>query len=137
MTDDERIEKVLSEMENNRTGMLDISKFLVEQFNDNDNSAYRRIKSVIVSMGLAKSFPTAPIVEILPAGRDVVKSGGYIKFIEKLKLDQEEAEHLKKIGLEDAELKLKLNRFYFKFRWIPFAFSIAALIISILVAIFK
>lgn len=137
MTDDERIEKVLSEMDNNKNGMLDIQKFLVDEVKDTDLISYRRIKTIIVDKGLARQISSTTVFEILPLGREIVKGGGYTKYIEKLNLDKEEAERLKKIELEDAELKLKLNRFYFKYRWIPFVFSLAALIISILVAILK
>lgn len=136
MTDDERIEKVLNEMANNGNGRLSVQKFLSETVKDEDPLSYQRIDLAIVSMGFARKLSTIPSLEILPNGRDIVKSGGYIKYFEKIKLDEEEKFDSQKINAELDKVNLKLNKFYLKWRWVPFVFSALAIIISLLALIF-
>jgi hypothetical protein len=137
MTDEEIIEKVLFEMNDNKNGTLDVPKFQMGETNAIDLASYRRIRTTLVEIGAAKLIHGTSVLEILPLGRDIVKTGGYEKYIERLKQTKAEDERLKKIQLEGLELKLNLDKFYFKYRWIPFALSLLALIISLLVAIFK
>jgi hypothetical protein len=137
MDDIERIDKVLSAMDKNRKSTLDVQKFLVNEVKDRDLVSYQRIISKIVGMGLAKQLSgLSTICEILPDGREIVKAGGYIKYVDKMTFGKEEALRLKKIESENAEVELRLNKFYLKWKWIPFVLSALALGIS-LVAIFK
>jgi hypothetical protein len=137
MTDFERIDRILFEMHNSKNGMLNIQDYLVNKIGDKDIDAYSKIKTIIKTQELARQISNTPVFEILPLGSDVVRAGGYLNYVDKMTFNKEKAERLKVIEFEDAELKLKLNKFYFKYRWIPFALSGLALIISILVAIFK
>lgn len=137
MTDDDRIEMVLNEMANIGNGRLSIQKFLSESVNDKDLNSYQRISSFLVNKGFARQLSTIPVLEILPNGRDIVNTGGYLKYIEKIKSDKEEDARLKKIKANLDESNLRLTGFYYKWRWVPFVLSALALVISLLVAIFK
>ncbi|HEX7467072.1 MAG TPA: hypothetical protein VF324_00610, partial [Methanobacterium sp.] len=89
---------------------LSIQKFLSETVKDKYPHSYQRIISHPVSRGLAKQLSgLGTVCEILPDGRDMVKDGGYIKYVEKMVFDKQEAERLKKIESEDAELKLNIT----------------------------
>ena len=135
MTDNERIEKVLSELDIINPVKLDISVFLEIQLKDKEDSSFIRVISALENMGLARSIPSTPLMEILPKGIEVVKFGGYIKYLEKLKLDREEDARLRKLKVDLDESNLKLTRFYYNWRWIPFLLSGIAIIISVIAII--
>jgi hypothetical protein len=131
MTDDERIDLVMSEMVKIGNGRLSVQKFLAESVKDDDPHSYQRIISFLVDRGFAKKLSTIPVLEILPDGRDIVTSGGYIKYIDKLKQDKEEEARLRKINANLDELNLRKAGFEYKWRWL----SVAAIIISIVALI--
>jgi hypothetical protein len=77
MTDEERIDLVLSEMARNKDGRLDIQKYLKEELKEEDNHAYKRAISTLVDEGYIKKVsPQYAICDILSKGREIVKAGG-------------------------------------------------------------
>jgi hypothetical protein len=137
MTDEERIEKVLNEMANISNGRLNVQQFLADTAKDEDPLAYQRIVLILESKGFARKLSTIPSLELLPDGRDIVKSGGYIKHLEKIKSEKEEDARLKKIKADLDESNLRLTGFYYKWRWVPFVLSIAAIILSLIALFWK
>ena len=131
MTDDERIEKVLSELEKIKPAMLDVSFFLTKQLNDEDDFSYRRVISTLESLRLARSTPDTPVLVLLSEGSKVANSGGYKKYIKELKRSEEEENRSRKTKIELDEVNLNLNRFYLKYKWLPFLFSGIAILISL------
>jgi hypothetical protein len=138
MTDDERIDKVLSAMKNSGNGTLDIQKYLVNVLHDTDLISHQRVRSFIVFNGYANPVSNTSLLKLLPPGLDVLKIGGYLKYLELI--DEKEARErqwdITKEKLD--EVNLKLNGFYLKYKWVPFVLSglailtsIAALIISL------
>ena len=91
MDDNERIDKVLSELDKNKIGLVDVQKFLVNELKDNDLRSYQRIIREIVNQRFAKQQSgLSTVCEILPDGREIVKAGGYIKHLERRKAAVEE-----------------------------------------------
>ena len=84
MDDNERIDKVLTELDKNKSGLVDVQKFLVNEVKDNDLRSYQRIIREIVNKRFAKQQSgLSTVCEILPPGREIVKAGGYIKYLER------------------------------------------------------
>ena len=131
MTDDERIDKVMLEMGNSRNGKLDVQSYLADQLKDEDPLSYQRIRSFIINSGYAKIVINTPLLDILPPGLEISKIGGYLKHLE-LKREKEEQEKKWNLTREQLdEVNLRLNRFYLKYKWIPFVLSGIAILISI------
>lgn len=140
MEDSERIEKTLIELDQKKDGRMVVQAFLQETLKDlnTDYHSYKRVQGIIVDEGFAKNInPAFGIFEITAKGREIVRSGGYLKYVERKEEKEKEGRKLKELQLQQTETGVKLNKFYYKYRWIPFALSLLALLISILVAIFK
>jgi len=140
MNDDERIELVLAEMAKIGNGRLSVQKFLAETVKDSDPHSYQRIISFLVNRGFAKRLSTIPVLEILPDGRDIVKSGGYIKYLERLKEKDEAESQWMVIRKELDEVNLKFVEFNLKNKKLPYLFSGIAILISLaalIISIFK
>lgn len=133
MTDDERIDLVLTEMAKKGDGRLDIKQYLLEEIHDDDYLSFQRVIANFRTNGYAQSISggLGTIYEILQTGKDIVNSGGYIKYLERLKAMAEAEEHSRNIKTELDEVNLKLNGFYFKYKWLPFMLSGFAILISI------
>jgi len=133
MTDDKRIDKVLDAMAKSGNGRLNVQKFLIEKIKDEDLLSYQRIISIIEDKRFAKRLSgLGATCMILSSGLDIVNSGGYIKYLDRLKAEEEEEEtHLRKTKAELDEVNLKLNRFLLKYKWVPYILSGLAIVISI------
>jgi hypothetical protein len=131
MTDDERIDLVLTEMVNNGIGRLNIQKYLSETLKDIDPHSFRRLTVFLVDKGWVRRIHNVPFLEILPDGREIVDSGGYVKYLQRLKRNQVENADAQTTERELNSVNLKLNGFYLKYKWIPFVLSLIAILLSV------
>lgn len=136
MNDNERIDKVLDTMAKSRNGRLNVQEFLMEEIKDEDHLSYQRIIAFIEDKGYAKRLSKINVIcMILTAGLDIVNSGGYLKYLERQKAVEEKEAKDSKTKAELDEVNLQLNRFYLRYKWVPFVLSLAAIIIA-LIALF-
>jgi hypothetical protein len=136
MTDNERIDKVLDAMAKSQNGRLNVQKFLTEDVKDQDLLSYQRIIPILENKRLAERISgLGATCMILSDGLEIVNSGGYIKYLERQKAAVEKEAMDSKTKAELDEVNLQLNRFYLKYKWVPFVLSLAAIIIA-LIALF-
>ena len=132
MTDNERIDRFLDALAKSNDRRLNAQKFLLEEVKDEDTLSYQRIILAIESKGFAERISgLGATCMILSDGMDIVNSGGYIKNLERQKAADEEEARLRRTKAELDEVNLKLNRFYLKYKWLPFLLSGFAILISI------
>ena len=132
MNDEERIDNVLKELDSNSTGRCDLRMFLKNTLKDDDLNSFQRIIPILEKNEWAERIrgSLSPTLEILPAGREIVKLGGYIKYLEKKKAEEEKEAHRSDIEDKLAEKKLKQINFLLKHKWLPFILSGLAILIS-------
>ena len=64
---------------------------------------------------------------------EIVKDGGYLKFLDKKNQEKKKIEEKRKeMEFQNNFWNVKINKWYHKTRWLPFFISVVALIISIL-----
>ena len=132
MTDNERIDKFLDAIAKSKDGRLNIQKFLIEDLKDQDVLSYQRIILDIKRKGFVEQISgLGTTCLILSPGLDIVNSGGYIKHLERLKEMEESDNHSEIIKARLDEVNLNLNEFYLKYKWLPFLFSVIAILLSI------
>jgi len=132
MTDNERIDRFLDAIAKTKEGRLNVQEFLNEDLKDKDLLSYQRIILALEAKGFVKRISgLSPTCLLLTVGLDIVNSGGYIKYLERQKAGEEEEVRSKKTQYELDEVNLQLNRFYLKYKWLPFLLSGAAILISI------
>lgn len=131
MTDDERIDLVLTEMGHNGTGILNLQKYLSETLHDTNPHSFRRITVFLVDKGWARRIPNVPLLEILSPGLDILKFGGYLKYLEQKRLIELEEKEWDVTKRNLDEVNLKLNVFYLKYKQVPFILSGIAILLSI------
>jgi hypothetical protein len=132
MTDNERIDRFLDAIAKTKDGRLSVQKFLNEDLKDEDLLSYQRIIFALEANGFVKRISgLSTTCLLLTAGLDIVNSGGYLKYLERQKADEEEEVRSKKTQYELDEVNLQLNRFYLKYKWLPFLLSGVAILISI------
>ena len=130
MTDDERIDKILDSMAKSQNGRLDVQKFLMEEVKNEDRLSYQRIIPIIEDKGFAKRLSgLGTTCTILSVGLDIVNSGRYSKYLERQKAAFEKEDKDNKTRAELDEVNLQLNRFYLKYKWLPYILSGAAVVI--------
>ncbi|HUS87509.1 MAG TPA: hypothetical protein VMW76_09730 [Bacteroidales bacterium] len=134
MTDQQRIDKVLSKLASSASGRLNVQKILMEDLEDDDQVSYMRIITTMVDMKYVQRLSGAGmsnIVYILTAGQDIVKNGGYLKYLENSEEEKRKDRIRREEEAENTSYTLILNKFYWKYRWLPFVLSILAVLISI------
>lgn len=132
MTDNERIASFLDAIAKSKDGRLNVQKFLNEDVKDEDLLSYQRIIPALEAKGFAKRISgLSATCLLLTTGLDIVNSGGYIKYLERQKSTEVEEVRLSKTKAELDEVNLKLNRFYLKYKWLPFLLSGVAILLSI------
>ena len=132
MTDNERIDSFLDALAKSNDRRLNAQKFLLEEVKDEDILSYQRIILAIESKGFAERISgLGATCMILSDGMDIVNSGGYIKNLERQKVADEGEVRLRKTKAELDDVNLQLNRFYLKYKWLPFLLSGFAILISI------
>jgi len=136
MTDEERIDKVLNAMAQSHNNHIDIQKYLTKNVVDVDLRSYQRIIARLEEEGTANRIAgLSTICMITAKGKEIANSGGYIAFLERQKAAEKAETKHKADEVELTEVNLNLNRFYLKYRWLPFILSAIAIIISIIALI--
>lgn len=102
-------------MANNANGRLNVIRFIETKVEDGDRFLGQRVIPIIVEKEYEKKIPNTAELIITSVGRDVVRSGGYVNYIRELELDKEGKDYSQRI----------------KYRWIPFALSALAVLISL------
>ena len=129
MSDDQIIDKILTELHRVDPGGLYVASFVGSL--GLKAIRYPEFVDRLEEEGLAKPLDPRHRMIITDRGRQVCKAGGWLAYVDRLNAKRQIDANMERLTAEKLEHDTMLSRWQVKTRWLPLIISIISLLVSI------